>query len=172
MAMDTSSMIGTGFWQYADQEEALASYHFQLHLGKHDQDCEMDALVFLHGVCGIFALALSDVFRYEIELSYEQPEDEDVGNNTPEWCLNNLVHIYCKKQVGDKTYYIDVRGVTDNWEAFYDTAFSDWELGGRMGISNPDCTDFVTEYMSKAEFDGLYKAAMNIILGHYKDYKV
>lgn len=172
MAMDTSAMIGTGFWQYADQEEALASYHFQLHLGKYAEEYEMDALVFLHGDCGIFALALSDVFRYEIEFSYELPEEEDVVNDNPEWCLNNLVHIYCKKQVGDKTYYIDVRGATDNWEAFYETAFSDWELGGRMSISNPDCTDFVAGCMSKAELDSLYKAAMNIILGHYEAYKV
>ena len=172
MPTGTATMANTGFWKYADPKEALASYRFKLKPGKDAPEYEMDAGVFLHGVCGIFALALSDVFRYDIELAYEQPDPDEEKTEDPLSCFNRLVHIYCTKQVEGKTYYIDVRGVTESWETFYGTAFSDWDLGGRIKFSNADCSDFIAGTMSMKEFDAYYHAAIGIILRSRAAYAV
>lgn len=172
MAMETPAATRKGFWAYTDPEEALASYHFKLKPGKDEPEHELDAGIFLHGVCGIFALALADVFLYDIELAYEKPEPGEAMKEDLASCANRLVHIYCKKQVGEKTYYVDVRGIVENWETFYGTSFSDWDLGGRMGVPNADCTNLVAATMSAKEFDAYYHAAIEIILRSRDAYAV
>ena len=75
-----------------------------------DNSEEVDAGIFLHGICGVFALALHDRFGYPIEhvVVLEEPDDEDAEP------YNDLIHIYC---VSDNKFY-DVRGCADNEDLF------------------------------------------------------
>ncbi len=58
---------------------------------------------FLHGSCNIFAQHLNETYGYRVEMLYEEP--------------GQLIHAYCTyKSSSGKTYYIDVRGITDSFE--------------------------------------------------------
>lgn len=58
----------------------------------------------LHGFCDVFSFKLSEMFKdYEVE----SLKNED-----------GLVHSYCKKTVDGKTFFIDIRGITDDYEEF------------------------------------------------------
>lgn len=67
----------------------------------------------LHGYCDIFAAVLHEIFGYKIEYLY----GPDGG----------LVHSYAIATDKDKqtTYYIDVRGICDDWDTFIEE-FDDW----------------------------------------------
>lgn len=60
---------------------------------------------YLHGHCDEFAETLSERFGYEIHSLWNSDED-------------SLIHAYCFKFMNDKAYYIDARGITDNWDEF------------------------------------------------------
>ncbi len=64
----------------------------------------VDAYQYLHGCCDDFALALNDVFGYEIVLW--------LGKNRDFGGLR-LIHAFCSFEHEDTIHYIDVRGVTD-----------------------------------------------------------
>ena len=66
---------------------------------------------FLHGCCFPFAQALHDVYGVPAYGIWEHDEEEDT-----------FVHAFCELPNGD---VIDVRGITDNWDAFLDD-FDDW----------------------------------------------
>ena len=59
---------------------------------------------FLHGYCHIFALALHNQFHYPIYV---------IKNSN-----NEIVHFYCKDIFKDKPIYIDVRGITNDFDTF------------------------------------------------------
>lgn len=61
---------------------------------------------FLHGYCDIFATALHDKFGYKIEYLYG-----------PDGSLAHAYAIATDKN-DKKTYYIDVRGLCDEWDTF------------------------------------------------------
>lgn len=65
-------------------------------------DISMPLYVFLHGYCDTFAFALHEQYGYEIEYA----RDED----------NHLIHAYCVDYSGSTPLYIDIRGITDNFE--------------------------------------------------------
>ncbi|MFW5962424.1 MAG: hypothetical protein ACOCQR_02300 [bacterium] len=60
---------------------------------------------FLHGFCDDFAIVLAEKFNYRLILwiDYDWDIDKDV-----------LVHAFNVCTVDGKTYYIDVRGITDD----------------------------------------------------------
>lgn len=58
---------------------------------------------YLHGCCDYFAEALSQVFGYEVD---------SLRNN------RGLIHAYCIFCENEITYYIDARGITDDYEEF------------------------------------------------------
>ena len=71
---------------------------------------------FLHGVCGIFALALHDQFGYPINaLQWIYDGDDDTPSDSV-W--DGLVHIFCPVSVFDQDGWVDVRGITTNWDEF------------------------------------------------------
>lgn len=73
---------------------------------KDETDCYYpDADSFRQGSCQLFALALHDVFEYPVfELSF-----------------NHSHHWFCKTTKGDRQYYIDVRGITNDFCKFRKT---------------------------------------------------
>lgn len=63
---------------------------------------------FLHGVCGVFALALNDRLDYPIAaLHWKDADPDDL------WA--GLEHFFCVAPGG---VYVDVRGTTDDFQAF------------------------------------------------------
>ena len=65
------------------------------------------AYSFLHGECAIFAYALAKEFGYKINILYAN----DFFSNLPYFC-----HSYCTFEKGGVTYYVDIRGITANFE--------------------------------------------------------
>ena len=63
-----------------------------------------DAEVFLHGYCHIFAYALYQKFGYDI---YELSNSSD-----------NVIHWCCISKYNEIDVYIDVRGITSNFNEF------------------------------------------------------
>lgn len=121
-------------------------------------DNTMDATVFVHGVCGIFALALNERFGYPIYQLLDLRENED--DSEP---YSQLVHIFCMEDDN----YIDVRGMTDNDKLFFDD-FAD-DLGSDADIFPllaSSCKEFVQESMSEEEFEIFFAAAKDIIEKH------
>lgn len=65
-----SALPSTGFWSHPDPYSALCAVRLPLGLLKADTV----AGVFLHGVCGIFALTLAEWYGYPIYIAYEPEE--------------------------------------------------------------------------------------------------
>lgn len=61
-----------------------------------------DATIFLQGSCQLFAYALNEYFDYDI-VEIRQARGK---------------HYYCQTSINGVTAYIDVRGMTTNWEDF------------------------------------------------------
>ena len=104
---------------------------------------------FLHGNCDIFACYLHEKYGYEMEAVYEYNSKYDALQ---------LIHAYCTAEINNKTVYIDVRGITDDWDEFIEE-FDDWY--------SDDClieTFDVPEYYLKAkkENDNIFMAAKAI----------
>jgi len=73
---------------------------------KHD----VDAWSYLHGICGVFALALAEEYGYKIQMVRD-------ASDAPG--LANLCHVFCViEDFPNPTMYIDARGLTDNKELF------------------------------------------------------
>lgn len=149
----------TLFWTHEDEEPCEA-------LEKVDLGDRLDASIFLHGECGIFALALNEMFGYEIWVVAFEPEDW--GDEEDTW-ENRLVHVYCQK--GD--CYIDVRGITDDWDAFLDE-FADELYGDDEYIDVPvtDLRNWIFESMPSETYNLFHNAAMGLIRKHYAEYQV
>ena len=71
----------------------------------------VSAYDFLHGYCFEFALALNEMFGYEIECIMGEE--------------NELIHAYCILKENGHNIYIDVRGYTDEYDTFIEE-FEDW----------------------------------------------
>ena len=136
-------------------------------IGEGERAIPMDAGVFLHGNCGIFAMALHERFGYSIEhvVAPADDDDDDEEDSVPG---TQLVHIYCLD--GDTLY--DVRGGTDDEDFFFEE-FSDW-VDGREDYypMGPDeCHEFVLGCMSKEEYQEFYTAALKFIDEHESWYR-
>lgn len=124
-----------------------------------------DAGIFLHGICGVFALALHDKFGYPIEhiVAPMEPEEEYEGDSEDNAPVNSLVHIYCVQD----DVLLDVRGATDN-EPLFMSEFSDWVDGNESYFSFDagDCREFVESSMTAQEYAAYYNAAIEMIERH------
>lgn len=149
--MTQTTTRGTLFWKFDDPCAMLE----EVDMGR------IRASSFLHGFCDIFALALHDAFGYDIEVVVE----EEPGGP---W-QSRLVHVYCRDNVGN---YIDVRGVTNDKDAFRDE-FADFlsDSGNdTFALSENELRDFSREAVSKEEFDWLYGIARSFIDAYDYDY--
>jgi len=92
-----------GFYAYGkDPSEVMLSVSV-------DTEHDVDAYSYLHGICGVFALALADTFGYKIKFLRDS---EEAG-------LVNLIHVFCMVEDGlTPPQYIDARGITCDKELF------------------------------------------------------
>ena len=100
---------------------------------------------FLYGNCDIFACYLHEKYGYEMKAIYEYDSEQ-------------LIHVYCIAEINNKTVYIDVRGITDDWNEFI-TEYDDWY--------SSDCTTETFKipkyyYESKKDNDDIFMAAKAI----------
>ena len=100
---------------------------------------------FLHGNCDIFACYLHEKYGYEMKAVYEYDSEE-------------LIHAYCTAEVNNKTVYIDIRGITDDWNEFI-TEFDDW-YSSDCPIETFEIPEYY--YESKKKNDNIFMAAKAI----------
>lgn len=154
-----------GFWSKTDPYKALCKVELQSDSGVP----KMDAGVFLHGVCGIFALVLAEEFGYPIYVAHALPEsDFSDDENEPaepdmDWCVDNAIHFYCVEQVGDSIWYIDVRGRTKDWDQFVGAEFDGLPVGGWFEYPATDCRDYLSTLMTSEELAYFEKAAKKFL---------
>ena len=96
----------TGFYLMKEPEEALESVTLEPNGPFENMN------VYLHGICGCFAIALHDLFKYQITY-FVDSEDEPKPTN--------LIHAYCQ----NNGMLIDVRGATKDETACF-SAFEDF----------------------------------------------
>ena len=128
---------------------------------------EVSADWFLHGVCGIFALALHKRFGYAIRYLNGLDEDVDEGEAPEEF----LLHIYC---VTDDGLFVDVRGITEDEDKLIDPFL---DLCDKNNVSGYDydadeCEKTIKDDMSSEEYDTLYSVANSIIDLHPDWYSI
>lgn len=136
----------TGFWQTRFARETLSRIPL---------NDIFHADVFLHGVCGVFALALHDMFGYPIEAVAEGNFD----NSLP-WQAR-LIHIYGKQE----NVCIDVRGATDDWDDFL-SEFSDvayTEFAETIPLTVEQLREFLLQEMSEEEMREFCRMAKTLI---------
>lgn len=116
--------------------------------------------IYLHGICGIFALALNAEFGYKTYIAAEECYDD-----VP--LLDRLVHVYC----ACNDVVIDVRGMTEDKERFFDE-FSDFltEDSDYFEVEPNELKQIISREMSETEFSMFYKAAQQFISNHYQDF--
>ena len=121
-----------------------------------------DAAVFLHGVCGIFALALHDRFGYKLDWVLD---DEYEGGNP--WA--HLVHVFCSiTDSEDILATVDVRGISDDFELLFDE-FADFVDYPGVWVSPPSREELEREMIREVgaeTYKEYYQAAMTIIEEH------
>lgn len=87
--------------------------------------------VFLQGACDIFAESLNKKFGYPI------------------YKISNK-HYYCKAKKDNEIYYIDVRGITNDFEIFKNSLFdSNVDLQEEILVENED---FSNEHYEEASY--------------------
>lgn len=120
--------------------------------------------VFLHGVCGIFALMLHDMFGYLIEAVAEGNFD----NSFP-WQVR-LIHIYCKRG----NAYIDVRGAIDDWSDFLSefSDIADTEFAETLPLTAEQLREFLLQEMSEEELCEFCRMAKTLIEDNEFTYKL
>lgn len=112
---------------------------------------------FIEGWCLTFATVLSNRFGYDIEYLYNRSD--------------KLVHAYCKTVKDGKTYFIDVRGVTEDYnelvrpflpyiEVDWDGTYpmpntTDHELGEKFVIQE-ETYDYLNSVEMIDEFEDIY----------------
>lgn len=94
-----------------------------------ENEQEVDAGFYLHGICGVFALALHNRFGYHIEWAlddeWEVEKEDEEESSEPDaqeydpW--EHLIHIYCiMPPSGSKESLIDIRGITQDEDRFFE----------------------------------------------------
>ena len=94
---------------FIDELPAKRQQEYQDLLSGNENDLAYsDATVFRQGSCELFALALRQEFGYS---AYELSE-------------GSSVHYFCKESVDNKLYYVDIRGITTDFNIFNRTSYS------------------------------------------------
>ena len=105
--MSLNNHIYTGFYLYPDYEKELRNLEnpkSQIISEKEDDFVLLDALIFLKGICHVFAYALNQEFKYDI---YKLCDSN-----------NNYYHHFCMSSLNGIDLFIDVRGITSDEKRF------------------------------------------------------
>lgn len=94
--------------------------------------------VFPHGRCEHFALTLAERYGYKVMIWMD---GDGEGNSF-------FTHAFNTTEIDGRTVYIDIRGVTDNWDDITD-GFDYWEH------LEPDCVGALTLKEAEAAMDEL-----------------
>lgn len=144
--------LRSGFWLYRpDSMEAQMKHSMVRTAGGFEP---MDATIYLHGVCGVFALALHDRLSHPIEALLDDSDG-------PLW--SRLVHLYCPVKVLGQQGYADVRGITTSWDEFLDEYA---ELSGaweRQPVDPDKLRERLLSEMDKETLDRFYRGAVRLI---------
>lgn len=145
---------GNLFWRYPDPCAELDKIDIG-YMG-------YNASIFLHGVCGFFALALNEAFGYDIVVTAEENID-----GTP-WD-ERVIHIYCCEGGA----FIDIRGITEDEDSFLDE-FSDFmsRHDEFFEVSPETLQDVLCNAMRKEEYDAFYQAAKKLVEQYRDEYQV
>ena len=119
----------TGFWCDEDMRRSMEQVRFRDLFGYQPLSSIENAWGFLHGGCLKFALVLHQMFGYEIRIAWDAPFADRTENiwevpaivdwDAPESFWEHLVHGYCAAEIGGRTAYIDVRGITTERPSFF-----------------------------------------------------
>lgn len=117
----------------------------------------INAFYYLHGICHEFALALNEIFGYDIVLWINF--DEDIHSNA-------LVHAFNTFTYNGKQYYVDVRGITDDLNDIIDEFDYYEDLIDVIGHNKKDSQNILKELGLNTEInDDIYKT-----INAYKTY--
>lgn len=121
-----------------------------------DEYKNIDMYKYLHGYCDVFAYRLREKYGYDINLDCE---DE---------CCEYLIHAYCSTEINGKTYWIDCRGITDNYKEFIEE-FASWDCYGNIDSSSGWFKDNSNVVLNrKGEYKDIHKE-IDLIFDYYKD---
>ena len=121
----------------------------------------MDTTIYLHGVCGVFALALHDRLGYPIEALLDDHDG---------LLWSRAVHLYCPVKVLGQQGYADVRGITTNWEEFleeYAKLSDTWE---RQPVDPDELREHLFMEMGEDTLEQFYRGAVRLIRGELWSY--
>lgn len=156
--------VKTGLWASCKKDvefvDELAKYPF----ANFFVSLEGGMSVFLHGMCGIFALALHDRLGYNLGWILD---DEYEGENP--WA--HLVHLLCYQpdtEDGNPCTWIDVRGATDNYRDFCEEFEDFFDFPGTC-VEPPDpdkVRETIISEVGETGFNLLYQEAKAFIGQH------
>ncbi len=118
--------------------------------------------IFLHGVCGVFALALHDRLGYPISAFHWR--DEDPGDL---WA--GLEHFFC---IAPDRVYVDVRGATGDFQAFCMDFPSPKHFRILEDLDAAQLRTDLAHEMGQDNLDVLYNKAIDEIDAHLESYNV
>lgn len=150
------SLKKTLFWHEEDPYDTLANTFLD----------SINLAIYLHGICGVFALALCHRLHYDI---YVVAEENIEGTS---W-ESRLIHIYCKDPNGN---FVDVRGLIGGTladEKFFEE-FEDFFVGEPdiFQLRPCDLYAFLENNMGHEELDKYLSVANKIVsigLDAYKE---
>lgn len=147
----SGQVIKTGFWTGVD----LDAPDFA-HLNDIVLDSGPDDSIFLgdylHGVCSVAAIALHDIFGYQVLSLYDENEAKKYGIKSKYSPIFPIIHDFCydpKHRV-----YIDVRGAISQFDVFV-SEFDDF-------IDDPKCA---RNWVTKIGFPSRYFSSCQKCLG-------
>ena len=103
-------MLLKGYWEEAEYDEDYQSFDFDF-LHNEYEGTELSAMDFLHGWCDVFACRLLKKYLKQglnVEVVFLSGYEQ------------RLIHAYVQIYENSKTYYVDIRGITDNEAQFLD----------------------------------------------------
>ena len=157
------TIMKTGLWAKCTDPDDICSVLEQIPVCAGGTN--FDAVAFLHGVCGIFALALHDRFDHKLDWVLDDEYDGAFKNNP--WA--HLVHVFCSITDGeDILATVDVRGISDDFELFLDE-FADFVDYPGVWVSPPSREELEREMIREVgaeTYKEYYQAAMTIIEEH------
>lgn len=120
------------------------------------EKCSFDQSIFLHGDCAIFAIALKDIYGYNIFLLKNEE--------------NQIVHFFCIKNENKNEVYCDIRGFSNDiynfFEEFEDFFDIDSLLDGDIGFHKIKENELKTQIISDLGinfYNKSYNQAVSII---------
>lgn len=91
----------------------IPQFMAEIDTNQDDENYYCTAGDFLMGACHLFALVLHEKFGYTV---YEIIREKDLNN--PD--IDSLIHAFCKFQCDGVDLYVDVRGITSEYDKFID----------------------------------------------------